>query len=70
MIRLWKKVSLLTKQKFPLLLKMYGIQRMILMVDSYHSLNVCTIKTMKTVLRRGHSSLCRKLSKVLNFPLG
>ena len=64
-----KKVSLLTKQKFPSLLNNYGIQRMMLMLDSYHSSNVCTMKTVKTILTHGHTSLCRKLSKLVNFPL-
>ena len=64
-----KKVILVTKQKFPSLLNTYGIQRVMLMVDSYHSSSVCTMKTLKTILTHGHTSLCRKLSKVVNFPL-
>ena len=64
-----KKVSLLIKQKSRSLLKKYGIQRMMLMVDNYHSLNVCTMKTLKTILTPGETFLCRKLSKVINFPL-
>ena len=64
-----KKVSLLTKQKFPSLLNNYGIQRMMLMLDSYHSSNVCTMNTVKTILTHGNTSLCRKLSKFVNFPL-
>ena len=45
------------------------IQRIMLMVDSYHSSNVCTVKTAKTILTHWNTSLCRKLSKVVNFPL-
>ena len=40
-----------------------------LMVDSFHSSNVCTMKTVKTILTHGHASLWRKLSEVVNFPL-
>ena len=56
-----KKFSLLTKQKFPSLLKKCGIQRTILMVDSYHSSNTCTMKTVKNILSDGYTSSCRKL---------
>ena len=64
-----KQDGLVTKQKFPPLLKKYGIRRMMLMVDSYHSLNFSSMKTVKTILKDEHTSLCRKLSKVVNFPL-
>ena len=60
-----KKVSLLTKQKSPSLLKKYGIQRMILIFDSYH----CLYNEGSVILTPGHTSLCRKLSKVTNFSL-
>ena len=66
-----KKVSFWAKQKFPSLWKKYGIRRMMLMVDSYHSFQFTCLhnKDSENILRQGHFSLCRKLSKVINFPL-
>ena len=64
-----KKVSLLIERKFPSLLYKYGIQRMIIIVDRCHISNVCTMKAVKAMLTHVHTSLWRKWSKVVNFPL-
>ena len=60
-----KRSAFWVNKKIFSLLKKYRIQRMMLMVDSYRSSNVCTMKTVNITLMHGRNSL----SKVINFPL-